>query len=33
MSLKEAAVKLGYLTKEEYETYVNPKKMTEPNID
>ncbi len=33
MSLKDAAVSLGYLSKEEFEKYVDPKKMTEANID
>jgi fumarate hydratase class II len=33
ISLKEAAVKLGHLTAKEFESYVDPKKMTEPNID
>jgi fumarate hydratase class II len=32
ITLKEAAVKLDYLTNEEFENYVDPKKMTEPNI-
>jgi fumarate hydratase class II len=31
-SLKEAAVSLGYLTAEEFEKHVDPKKMTEPNL-
>jgi fumarate hydratase class II len=33
LSLKEAAVKLGHLSAEEFEQYVDPKKMTEPNLD
>ena len=33
MSLKDAAVSLGYLNEEEFEKYVNPKKMTEANIE
>ena len=32
LSLKEAAVKLGYLSAEEFDKYVDPKKMTEANI-
>ena len=31
-SLKEAALKLGYLTEEEFKQYVRPEAMTEPNI-
>jgi fumarate hydratase class II len=31
-SLKDAAVSLGYLTAEEFEKHVDPKKMTEPNL-
>jgi fumarate hydratase class II len=33
ISLKEAAVSLGYLTAEEFDKYVNPKEMTESNLD
>ena len=33
LSLKKAAVKLGYLTAEEFDKYVDPKKMTEANIE
>jgi fumarate hydratase class II len=33
VSLKEAALELGYLTEAEFEKYVDPKKMTEANID
>lgn len=33
LSLKEAAVNLGYLSAEEFEKYVDPKKMTEANLD
>ena len=32
ITLKEAAVELGYLSEEEFDNYVDPKKMTEPNI-
>ena len=32
LSLKEAAVSLGYLSAEEFDKYVDPKKMTEANI-
>jgi fumarate hydratase class II len=32
ISLKESAVKIGYLTAEEFDKYVNPEEMTEPNI-
>ncbi|MGP3778705.1 class II fumarate hydratase [Halanaerobium saccharolyticum] len=32
-SLKDAAVSLGYLTAEEFEKHVDPKKMTEPNLE
>ncbi|MGM0603165.1 MAG: class II fumarate hydratase [Bacillota bacterium] len=32
MTLKNAAVSLGYLTEEEFERYINPNKMTEPNL-
>ncbi|MFP4198448.1 MAG: class II fumarate hydratase [Halanaerobium sp.] len=32
ISLKEAAVKLNYLSAEEFEQYVDPKKMTEANL-
>jgi len=32
LSLKEAAVSLGYLTGEEFDQHVDPKKMTEANI-
>jgi fumarate hydratase class II len=33
LSLKEAAVSLGYLTAAEFDEYVDPKKMTEANIN
>jgi len=33
LSLKEAAVNLNYLTEAEFEQYVDPKKMTEPNLE
>ncbi|MFW6274081.1 MAG: class II fumarate hydratase [Halanaerobium sp.] len=33
LSLKEAAVSLGYLSAEEFDKYVDPKKMTEANLD
>jgi fumarate hydratase class II len=33
ISLKEAALELGYLTEAEFEKYVDPKKMTQANID
>ena len=33
LSLKNAAVSLGYLSAEEFEKYVDPKKMTQPNIE
>ncbi len=32
ISLKESSVKLGYLTAEEFDKYVNPEEMTEANI-
>lgn len=32
-SLKEAAVELGYLTAAEFEKYVEPQKMTQPNLE
>ena len=31
-SLKEAAIELGYLTAEEFEAWIDPVAMTEPNI-
>ncbi len=31
-SLKKAAIELGYLTEAEFDKYVDPKKMTKPNI-
>jgi len=33
VSLKEAALELGYLTEAKFEKYVDPKKMTQANID
>lgn len=33
LSLKEAAVRLGYLSAEEFDKHVDPKKMTEANIE
>lgn len=32
MTLKNAAVSLGYLTEEEFDSHIDPKKMTEPNL-
>lgn len=33
ISLKEAAVKLDYLSAEEFDKYIDPADMTEPNLD
>ncbi len=32
MTLKNAAISLGYLTEEEFDSYIDPEKMTEPNL-
>lgn len=33
LSLKESALKLGYLTEEEFEKYIKPKQMTKANLE
>jgi fumarate hydratase class II len=33
LTLKEAAVKLGYLTDEEFDRHVRPEKMTGPQLE